>query len=485
MEVFKIIKKINTFAKKEKIAVYAVGGFVRDYILAREQKKDVDFVVVGSGLEFAKKFDAYMKEEGSLVEFPDFDTARYVMEKDGDRVVVEFAGARSENYDADSRKPKVQPTTLEEDLSRRDFTVNSMAVPVSAFSGIFKPSIEKILQSIVDPYNGLGDLKEKVLRTPLDPDTTFSDDPLRMMRAIRFAGQLEFSIDPKTLESIHKNSERLKIISVERVQEELMKMMAVKQPSICLILMYQTKLLDLILPEVSELSGVEEVFGHQHKDNLIHTFKVADNIAIRSEKPLLRLAGVLHDIGKARTKRFVQKIGWTFHAHEFVGEKMTKAICKRLHFSNSDTAYLCKMVRFHLQPISLMDDGITDSAIRRMIVNLGDDLDDLLILGQSDITTGNPYKKEKRLKNYDRLRVLIKEVIERDQMRAFQSPFRGDEIMKECGLKPGPTVGKIKEAIEEAILDGKIPNEYEAAKKYFEEIKDSYLNDAQDWERLN
>ncbi len=484
MDIFKVIKKINTLSKKEKTPVYAVGGFVRDYLLGRDQKKDVDFVVVGSGLEFAKKFDVYLKEVGSLVEFPDFDTARYVFEDKKGNLVIEFAGARSENYDANSRKPKVESATLATDLSRRDFTVNAMAVPVAAFSGLLRPSMAKIKSQVVDLFNGQADLSEAVLRTPLDPDATFSDDPLRMMRAIRFAGQLEFGIDIKTLESIHKNRERLKIISAERVQEELMKMMAVKQPSVCLNLLFQTKLLDIILPEVVALDGVEEIFGHQHKNNLIHSFKVVDNIAIRSAKPLLRLAGLLHDIGKPKTKKFMPKIGWTFHAHEFVGEKMMKVIGRRLKFANNDTAYLAKLVRWHMQPINLMDDEITDSAVRRLIVDLDDDLDDLLILGQSDITTGNPYKKEKRLKNYDHLKEKITLVMERDKMRAFQSPVRGEEIMRLCGLKPGPTVGKIKEDIEEAILDGKIDNTYEAASGYFLGIKDKYLKDARDWEKV-
>lgn len=484
MDIFKIIKKINTLSKKEKIPVYAVGGFVRDYLLGGDQKKDADFVVVGGGLEFAKKFDQYMKEEGSLVEFPDFDTARYIFENEKENLVIEFAGARSENYDPNSRKPKVQGATLETDLSRRDFSVNAMAVPVAVLAGLLQPSIAKIKSKIVDPFHGQQDLVEAILRTPLDPDTTFSDDPLRMMRAIRFAGQLEFSIDKDTLESIHRNRERLKIISAERVQEELMKMMVVKQPSVCLNLLFQTKLLDIILPEVIALDGVEEIYGHQHKNNLIHSFKVVDNIAIRSEKPLLRLAGLLHDIGKPKTKRFVPKIGWTFHAHEFVGEKMVKNIGRRLKFANNEIAYISKLVRWHMQPINLMDDEITDSAVRRLIVDLGDDLADLLILGQSDITTGNPYKKEKRLRNYDNLKEKIELVMERDKMRAFQSPVRGEEIMQVCNLKPGPTVGKIKEDIEEAILDGKIANNYSAASGYFLSIKDKYLKSAQEWEKV-
>ncbi len=483
MDVFKIIKKINTCSKKEKIPVYVVGGFVRDFILGRGEKKDIDFVVIGSGLEFAKKFDLYMKEEGSLVEFTDFDTARYVLGEGEEKLVVEFAGARSENYEATSRKPKVQTASLNQDLSRRDFTVNAMVVPVIAFAGLLKPTIKKIISQIIDPFDGQKDLQNKILRTPLDPDTTFSDDPLRMLRAVRFAGQLEFGIDKKTLDSIHKNCDRLKIISAERIQEELLKMLSVKTPSVCLALMFQTKLLDLVLPEVVDLDGVEEIFGHQHKNNLVHTFKVVDNIALRSNKVMLRFAGLLHDIGKSKTKKLLPKIGWTFYAHEFVGKKMVYNIAKRLRLSKNDTDYLAKLVRWHQQPISLMDEDITDSAVRRLIVAVDEELSDLLILGRSDITTGNPLKKEKRLKNYDNLEKRIAQVLERDKLRAFQSPFRGEDIMKECGLKPGPTVGKIKEAIEEAILDGKIKNEFDEAEEYFNKIKNEFLEKAQDWER--
>jgi len=478
---FKIIAKV---AKKEQTPAYVVGGFVRDFLIGREQKKDVDFVVVGSGLEFAKKFDEAMKQEGSLVEFPDFDTARYVVGEGEKQLVLEFAGARSESYRSDSRKPQVEPTTLEGDLKRRDFTVNAMAVAVEAFTGLRAPTKTSIKKHLVDPFGGQEDLVEKILRTPLDPDITFSDDPLRMMRAIRFAGQLDFGIDHQTLESIFKNRERIKIISVERVQEELVKMMGVAKPSICLTLLFQTQLLDLILPEVAHLDGVEEIYGHQHKNNLIHTFKVVDNIAERSENVWLRLAGLFHDIGKTDTKQFVTGTGWTFYQHEHLGRKMTHQICKRLRFSKEQTAYLTKLVRWHQQPISLMDEGITDSAVRRLVVNLGDELDDLLILGVSDITTGNPYKLKKRQANYEHLRERIAEVIEKDKLRAFQSPVRGEEIMQLCNLKPGPTVGEIKEAIEEAILEGEIPNEYEAALGYFNKIKEKYLSQAKDWEKI-
>ena len=497
-----IFKVISAVAKTEKTPVYIVGGFVRDYLMGREQSKDVDFVVVGSGLAFAKALDKKMKEAGSLVEFADFDTARYVFE---DGLTIEFAGARAEKYHVDSRKPAVAVATLEHDLQRRDFTVNAMAIAVADFvkmssrdvtrRGISVPSSERTEISrrfaprndkcvIVDLFNGQKDLEDKILRTPLDPDITFSDDPLRMMRAIRFAAQLNFSIEPKILEAIHRNRERIKIVSAERVQEELMKLMATDAPGNGLVLMFQTHLMDLVLPEVSALDGVEEIWGHQHKNNLVHTFKVVDNIAVRSDKPLLRLAGLFHDIGKTGTKHFASGVGWTFHGHEHLGKKLVSELMKRLRFSINDIKYIAKLVRYHQQPIALMDEGITDSAVRRLVVNLGDYLEDLLILGVSDITTGNPTKLEKRQKNYEHLRARIDEVLEKDKLRAFQSPFRGDEIMSACGLKPGPTVVKIKEAIEEAILEGEISNEYDDAKKYFEKIKDEYMRQALDWEKI-
>ena len=476
-----IFGKTETIARKEKTPVYVVGGFVRDYLMGKKQEKDIDFVVAGSGLEFARKFDAAFKKKGSLIEFPDFDTARYVIGEGEGRMILEFAGARSEKYKTGSRKPKVEKATLEEDLSRRDFTVNAMAVPAALFSG--RAGAAKIKKEIIDLFGGAKDLKNKILRTPLDPDKTFADDPLRMMRAVRFASQLGFSIEPHTLHSIYKNRERLKIVSAERIQEELFKLLACPVPSIGLNLMFQTHLLDLILPEVVKLDGVEEIYGHQHKNNLVHTFKVVDNIAERSGKVMLRFAGLLHDIGKPLTKEFVPKTGWTFYQHEHAGRKLVYRIAQRLKLSKKDTDYAARLVRWHQQPISLMDEGITDSAVRRLIVSLGDDLEDLLILGRSDITTGNPYKKEKRLKNYDRLEKRIAEVIEKDRLRAFQSPLRGDEIMKLAGLRPGPTVGRIKKAIEEAILDGIIPNELEAAQKYFEKIRGKYVAEAEAWEK--
>ncbi len=481
MEEKNIFKIVGTVSKKIKTDVFVVGGFVRDHILKTDFKKDLDFVVDGSGIEFAKAVAEHVGEEaGTLIEFPDFDTARFVFtetHEDGSKMVlfeIEFAGARKESYRSTSRKPQVEKATLEEDLSRRDFTVNAMAQPVLPTGK---------LGNILDPFNGQQDIQNKILRTPLEPSETFSDDPLRMLRAARFAAQLQFTIEKETLAAMKKNASRLEIISAERIQEELIKLFATAQPSIGLWILVDTELMEQFLPEVNALAGVEEVLGYTHKDNLSHTFAVVDNIATFSSAPLLRLAGLLHDIAKPQTKKFVPGRGWTFDMHDHLGKKMVRDICRRLRISKKDTEYMAKLVRWHLQPIALMDEGITDSAVRRLIVNAGDELQDLLVLCRSDITTGNQKKKERRLKNYDILEKRIAEVMEKDKMRAFQSPVRGEEIMQLCGLKPGPTVGKIKEAIEEAILEGKIPNEYEAARNYFETIKSKHLEQAQAWEK--
>lgn len=476
-----IFSDVFRISQSTGISAYVVGGFVRDTLLGKEIKKDIDIVVAGSGIEFANAFAALMGEErGSLVEFPDFDTARFVfteeLEEGGKRVLfeVEFAGARSEEYEEHSRKPIVVPTTLEHDLSRRDFTVNAMAQEILK---------DGALGDVIDPYHGQIDLEHKLLRTPLDPNVTFSEDPLRMMRAARFAAQLGFTIEATTYEAMVANKDRLKIISMERVQEELFKLLKAPVPSVGLWILQRTGLMDMFLPEISELAGVEEVKGYSHKDNLSHTFAVVDNIAEYSDNVMLRFAGLMHDIAKPATKEFVPGRGWTFDMHEHLGKKMVRVICRRLRMSKKDTDYTAKLVRWHLQPIALMDKGVTDTPVRRLIVNLENDLQDLLVLCRGDITTGNQSKRERRLKNYDILEKRIAEVIEKDNLRAFQSPVRGEEIMEFTGLKPGPTVGKIKKAIEEAILEGEIPNEYEAAKAYFEKIKDDYLKDVQDWER--
>lgn len=487
-----IFQNVSAIATDLNLKIYAVGGYVRDELLnPGAPKKDIDFVVAGSGIEFARAFTLKLNgtlepietedesKAGTLVEFPDFDTARFVFTApEGQEVQgvkeIEFAGARREAYAENSRKPIVEATDLSEDLKRRDFTVNAMAREVVGGS---------LSAEIIDPFQGQVALQNKILRTPLNPDETFSEDPLRMLRAARFAAQLGFAIEHATYEALKTNAKRLKIISAERIQEELMKLMAAPVPSIGLYVLHETKLFAEFMPEISALEGVEDVYGFQHKDNLSHSFKVVDNIAAQSPKALLRYAGLVHDIAKPETKKFVPGRGWTFDMHEHLGKKMVKDIGRRLRFSKSDTDYVSKLVRWHLYPIAITDEGITDAPIRRLIVNAGDDLADLLILCRADITTGNPTKKVRRLKNYDALEKRIIEVNEKDKLRAFQSPLRGEEIMELCNLKPGPTVGKIKEALEEAILDGVIPNEYEATKELFVKIKDRYLAEALDWER--
>lgn len=478
MENKQIFAHISHISAANNLKVYIVGGFVRDELLMRGERKDLDFVVEGSGIEFANKFFELLGEDqASIIPFADFDTARVVIKnEEGVGVIdIEFAGARSESYEEHSRKPKVASTTLEHDLSRRDFTVNAMAREILSGGE---------LGNLIDPFEGEKDLQNKIIRTPLDPSITFSDDPLRMLRAARFAAQLEFEIETETYAALVLNKERLKIISAERIQEELFKLLKARVPSVGLWILSNTKLFDEFLPEVNLLAGVEEVLGYSHKDNLSHTFAVVDNIAQYTSDPLLRFAALMHDIAKPDTKQFVPGRGWTFDMHDHLGKKMVKDIGKRLRMSKKDTDYIAKLVRWHLQPIALMDEEITDSAVRRLVVNLGDDLEALLMLCRSDITTGNQRKKEHRLKNYDILEKRIAEVFEKDRLRAFQSPLRGEEIMELCGLKPGPTIGKIKKVLEEAILEGTIPNEYEATKEYFLTIKDEYLAEAQDWEKM-
>jgi len=485
-----IFETIGELSKKSGINVYVVGGYVRDQLLGRDQKKDLDFVVLGNGLEFARKFsEQYHEDDGRLIEFPEFDTARYVFLEEVDQKIVggtqekqyqmiievEFAGARKEAYRSESRKPDVMVATLEEDLSRRDFTVNAMAQQVL---------LNGSLGDIVDPYHGKKDIKDRVLKTPLDPGETFSEDPLRMMRAARFAAQLIFEIEKKTYLAMKKFAPRLEIVSKERIKEELMKLVVTAKPSIGLWILYKTELFDQFMPEVSDLAGVEEIKGYSHKDNLSHTFAVVDNIAEQSEKPLLRFAGLMHDIAKPGVKKFEKGRGWTFDMHEHLGKKQTREIMQRLRFPVRDIRYVAKLVRWHLQPIALMDEGVTDSPVRRLVVNLKDDLQDLLMLCRADITTGNQQKKVRRLKNYDFLEERIVEVLEKDKLRAFQSPVRGEEIMQLCGLKPGPTVGEIKKELERAILDGEIPNEYNAVKEYFENMKNKFLTKAGEWERV-
>ena len=490
MDATTLYNLVQKTAEKTSTDVYVVGGVVRDRLLygPEHQSKDIDFVVLGSGVSFAQAFDEMLEQEGSLILFEDFDTARYVfVTKDEndvviDRLEVEFAGARAEEYDRGSRKPQVVSTNLDEDLTRRDFTINAMALPIGAYTSSFSDDAA-LMDALIDPFNGVADLQAKLIRTPLEPAKTFSDDPLRMLRAVRFAAQLGFDIEPTVYKTIQDVAPRLEIISAERIQQEFFKLLGTDGVYKGLWLLHKTGLMEQFLPEVCELAGVEEVKGYAHKENLSHTFAVVENIAQYTDKPLLRFAALMHDIAKPQTKKFVSGRGWTFDMHEHLGRKMVRDIGRRLRMKKQDVEYVAELVRWHLQPIALMDKGVTDSAVRRLIVNLQDNLEDLLMLCRSDVTTGNQKKKVRRLKNYDILEERIAEVIEKDELRAFQSPVRGEEIMDICGLKPGPTVGRIKKQIEEAILDGEIPNEYEPAKEYFEKIKDEYLKDVEHWEK--
>ncbi len=441
------IRLVSELAQKNNISVYVVGGFVRDFLLNRPCK-DIDFVTLGSGIQLAEEIGKKIDSKVSV--FKNFGTA---MLKYGD-YDLEFVGARKESYQRDSRKPIVEDGTLQDDQNRRDFTINAMAISLN----------KENYGELLDPFNGISDLQNKIIRTPLDPDITYSDDPLRMMRAIRFATQLDFKIEKNSFESIKKNKERIKIISQERIIEELNKIILSPIPSVGFNYLFDTGLLHLIFPEMVKLHGVEKINGHAHKDNFYHTLQVLDNISQNTDLLYLRWSAILHDIAKPPTKRYSPEHGWTFHGHEDLGSRMIPGIFKRLKLPlDHKMKYVQKLVFLHLRPIALTIDGVTDSAVRRLLYEVGDDLDDLMTLCEADITTKNKAKEERYLQRFQKVREFIKEVEERDKLRNWQPPITGEIIMETFGIQPCREVGVIKNKIRDGILDGEIKNDYDEA----------------------
>ena len=448
-DIFSIITRASEILE---VKSYVIGGFVRDYILQRGAAKDIDIVTVGNGIALAKKVASLLPNKPKVQVFKTYGTAMLVY-KD---MELEFVGARKESYAKDSRNPEVSEGTLEDDQNRRDFTINALAISLH----------KDDYGTLLDPFDGLKDLEKGIIKTPLNPDITYSDDPLRMMRAIRFATQLNFKIQENSLLAITKNASRLAIITKERIVVELNKIIDATKPSIGFLLLEKTNLLEMILPELIALKGVEEVEGQKHKDNFYHTLEVVDNISKATEDTWLRWAALLHDIGKAPTKRFDKKVGWTFHAHEFVGSKMVYKLFKRLKMPlNSKMKFVQKLVLLSSRPIVLASE-VTDSAVRRLVFDTGDDIDALMTLCEADITTKNPKKFERYHKNFQNVREKIKEVEERDHIRNFQPPISGEEIMKTFNLQPCREIGQLKEAIKEAILEGEIPNDHQASYDY-------------------
>ena len=457
-----VFKKVAQAAQNANLETYVVGGYVRDLVLGREKsdKKDIDFTCVGSGIalaeEVAKQFDFHVP----LSVFKNFGTAMLKL----DDWELEFVGARKESYRSESRKPIVEDGTLQEDLERRDFTINAMAISLN----------QDNYGDLLDPFEGMKDLKSKIIRTPLDPNVTFSDDPLRMMRAIRFASQLDFDIDADTFFALTANADRLKIISGERIIDELNKILLVPKPSYGFKLLFASKLLHEFFPEMVALQGVDSVDDKSHKDNFYHTLQVVDNVSQMSDDLWLRWAAVLHDIAKPATKRFNSKVGWTFHGHEDKGAKMTPGIFRRLKLPMDDRMkFVQKLVKLHLRPIALVKDEVTDSALRRLLFDAGDDIDSLMKLCRADVTSKNNKRVKRYLENFDKVEQKLLEVEEKDQVRNFQPPVSGEEIMETFGLSPSKIVGEIKEEIKEAILEGKIQNKPEKARELMLEIAKS------------
>lgn len=455
----KFLPQISEVSERRKEEVFIVGGFVRDVIINRD-KSEIDFVVVGNGPEFAVSIANQLGIK-NVSTYKNFGTAHFRY----GGFDLEFVGARKESYNRDSRKPLVETATLEEDLSRRDFTINTLAISLNKES----------FGEVIDIFNGLEDIDNRIIKTPLNPEQTFDDDPLRIMRAFRFASQLQFDVADNIIEAAKTNAARLKIVSQERITDEFLKILSSPNPSIGLKHLFYSGVMDVIFPEIANLSGVEQRKEHHHKDVFLHTCKVVDNISEETEDVWLRFAALVHDIAKPQTKAFDENVGWTFHGHEEIGARMMKRIFKRMKLPLNKLEYIEKLIRLHLRPIALVDDSVTDSAIRRLIVQADENLEDLITLCRADITSKNPKKVSRYLNNYEIVMQKVREVQEKDKLRAFQSPVRGDEIMKICKIPPSKKVGEIKSAIEDAILDGIIPNEYKAAREYLEKIKEKYL----------
>lgn len=452
---FSLFKSISQVAAGRQQSVYIVGGYVRDLLLKRQVPSDIDFVTEANGMELAQAVAASLSPSLKVAVFKNYGTAMFRYKG----LELEFVGARKESYAEHSRNPAVEPGTLQDDQQRRDFTINSLAISLN----------EEDFGALIDPFNGLDDLENKILRTPLEPSETYTDDPLRMMRAIRFASTLQFTIEPDSLAAIQQEASRIRIVSMERIMTEFNKIMLSRKPSVGLKLLENTGILEIIMPELTALKGIEEVEGQTHKDNFWHTLEVVDNIAEHTDNLWLRWAALLHDIGKAPTKKFVEGTGWTFHGHEFRGSKMVGGMFRRLKLPlGTDAKYVQKLVKLSSRPIALIDDDTSDSALRRLLFDAGDDLEDLFTLCKADITTKNSAKQNRYKKNFELVAQKIREVEEKDQVRNFQPPISGEEIMQMFGLKPGREIGILKEKVKEAILEGEIFNSHEEARKYVE-----------------
>ena len=459
--VFEVISQAGEAVDQD---VYVVGGYVRDFYLNREKKeedRDIDFVTVGSGIKLARKI-AELLETDNLSVFKQFGTAHIKYQQ----MDLEFVGARKESYRRNSRKPIVEDGTMEDDQLRRDFTINALSWSLN----------KENYGQLMDPFEGIQDLKKRLVRTPVDPLKTFDDDPLRMMRAIRFATQLQFDIEEQTYRGIEEMADRIEIISKERIIEELNKIVLSPKPSIGFTHLFKTGLLQHFFPEMVKLHGVSEVRGVRHKDNFWHTLKVLDNVAESGGDLWLRWAAIMHDIAKPATQKFVEGTGWTFHGHDAIGANWVKSIFRRLGLPLDERMrYVRKLVRLHLRPIALVSDEVTDSAVRRLIYEAGEDIDDLMQLCRADITSKNDYKVRQYNRNFDYVEKKIEKVEKKDRLRKWTNPISGDEIMKALNISPGPVIGDIKDAIKEAILDGEIPNEHDAAFDYMMQIKDKYI----------